>query len=118
MEIAETIAEELAGEHFERCYGEMSCEICADDTPLSGTMGPWLEMKSTVDRLIQVAEDRVRDLDPADEVNWGHGKLRGTYLGAFSAAAVDPEECKVCNLDDEYVDCGHVRAGVECPTEA
>lgn len=87
VEVLPETAGSIAEKHFGRCYVETSSEMCADDKPLFGTMGPWLGIKSTVDRLNPGRRGRVRDLDPADETNCGHGIFQGTYLGAFSAAA-------------------------------
>lgn len=117
MDVAEDIAEDLAEEHFARCYGDTSCAMCADDTPLSGTMGGWLGMKSTFDGLVEAVRERVQEIDPSDEALWVDGELSGTYLEAFSDEAVDPEDCEICNMDDEYVDCGHVRNGDPCPAK-
>jgi hypothetical protein len=117
MDAAEAIAEELAIDHHDRCYGDTSCAMCADDTPLSGAVGGWLGMKSDFDDFCEAVRERVQRIDPSDEAFWVDGELSGTYLEGFDEAAVDPADCEVCNMDDEYVDCGHIRFGEECPVD-
>lgn len=114
---ADEIATELAFEHYESCYDSDLCGACTEDTPISGEWGPWMGKKRKFDRLVSAVEERVAEIDPDDDGLWVQADLSGTYLDAFRAAGVDPEDCAVCThqIVSEGEECGHERYGEVCP---
>lgn len=115
MDTAETIVEELAEQHFEECYRDEVCSMCADDTPLSKTNGQWIGKAADVDDLEAAVEDRVAAL--GDDPHWVAAHLSGRYFETFREQGAPPEECVICTAEivSEDDDCGHELVGQTCP---
>lgn len=115
IDAADEIVREMAGQHYDECYDECLCGMCADDTPISGEWGPWMGKKREYDGLVEAVEGRLRAR--GEPPHWVASHLSGLYLEAFTAAAVDPEDCAVCTREIVGDDggCGHTMHGYDCP---
>lgn len=120
LDSAEEIIEELAAEHYEKCYDADLCRACAEDTPISGEWGPWMGLKTQYDDAIEAIRHHLEELDPDERGGWVDGEFSGVYFEAFAEAAVDPTECVVCTHEIIEADeaCGHEQIGETCPADA
>lgn len=123
-------AEEMAADHFERCYDGTQCAACAEETPIDVAWGPWFGMAVEFTEFTEAVEAEVMALDGSlteynealdEHLYWVYGDLAGVYFEAFNEAATNPEDCLVCTREIVATPdpmCGHERDGEDCPARS